>query len=111
MAQLGEILEALTGCRRRAHEHLATVPGILDPLEQVELNESVDDAARGRGGGAETLRDLAHPHLARRGDQIQRLQLGEGEAELDDVRRMQPGDGGVEAIEGRDDAADRSFIR
>ena len=58
----------------------------------------------GRRRGAEALGDLRHAHRPGGGDQVERLELGQREAQLQEVRDVKPGQRRVEAIERGDHA-------
>ena len=62
--------------------------GVGATLEQPELDEAVDDAARGALLHAEPRRELRHPQRLGGGDDVQDLGLGHGHANLGELRRM-----------------------
>ena len=69
-------------------DHLAAIGRVGATLEQPELDETVDDAARGAHLHAEPRRELRHAQRLGGGHDVQDLGLGHRHADLGELGRM-----------------------
>ena len=107
-------LKSSRSCRAASvacDDDLAAIRPVLLPLEQPEVHERIDHAGRRRWRGPEAIRDLRHPHRSGGGDQVERLELRQREAQLEEVLDVDSRQRGVEAFERVDHALCREILR
>ena len=88
VVELAHALERVGAGVGERDDHLAAIRGVGTALEQPELHEPVDDAARRAHLHAEACGELGHPQRPGGGDDVQDLGLGHRDPDLGELGRV-----------------------